>query len=55
MDYVVQSCSLKLVSNNYLEEIGDAVCTISNIKWGAMGASLNFQTQKSERTPLGLH
>ena len=32
----------KLVSNNYLEEIWDAICTISNIERGITGASLNF-------------
>ena len=43
------------MSNNYLKEIWDAICTISNIKWGVTGVSLNFPTQKSEKTPLMLH
>ena len=38
---------LQLVSNNYLQQILDSICTISNIKWGATGASLNLRTQKS--------
>ena len=50
-----QSRTSKIVSNNYLKEILDAICTISNIKWTVMGASLNFQTEKSEKTPLVLH
>ena len=39
---------------NYLE-IWDAICTIFNIKWGVIGASFNFRTQKSNKMPLVLH
>ena len=45
----------KIVSNNCLKEILDAICTISNSKWTVMGAYLNFRTEKSEKTPLVLH
>ena len=47
-----QSCTSKLVSNIYLEEIWNAICTIPNIKWGVTSASLNFQTEKSQKMPL---
>ena len=45
----------KTSEQKYLEEIWDAICNISNIKWGVTGASLNFQTQKSEKMPFVLH
>ena len=35
-----QSCTSKLASNNNLEEIWDAIWTISNIKWGVMGTKI---------------
>ena len=34
------------------QKIWDAICTISNIKWGVISASLNFQIKKSEKTPV---
>ena len=43
------------LGKNYLEEIWDAICTIFNIKWSVTGGSLNFWTQKSEKTCLVLH
>ena len=47
-----QSYASKIVSKNYLEEIWDAIFTISNIIRGATGASLHFQTQKTEKMAL---
>ena len=35
-----------------MEEIWNAICTIPNIKWGVTSASLNFQTEKSQKMPL---
>ena len=48
------SYTSKLVSKNYFQEIWRAICTISNIKLGVAGASLNFRTQKLEKMPLEL-
>ena len=45
----------KTSDNNYLEEIWDTICTISNIKHSVTDPSLNFPTQKSEKTPFVLH
>ena len=44
----------KTSEHNYLEEIWDAICNVSNIKWGVADASLNFPTQKPEKMPLVL-
>ena len=47
-----QSHTSKIVSNNYLKEILVAICTISNIKWAVMSASINSQTEKLRKCPL---